>query len=164
MKRRRLLTVVLGAAALAALIAFGFAGRRNTGRIAPGLPTRALAGRPVTLSQLRGRPAFVVFWASWCAPCRREAPAIALYAHRSGARATVVGVDYNDPLTAKARDFVRRYGWTFPSLLDPDGLVGTRYGLVGLPTTVLIDARGRIAATLIGEQSQRTLEHALDSL
>jgi cytochrome c biogenesis protein CcmG/thiol:disulfide interchange protein DsbE len=75
-----------------------------------------------------------------------------------------VGVDYNDPGVANARRFLRRYGWTFPSLLDPDGVVGARYGLVGLPTTVLLDARGHIAARLTGEQSERTLARALASL
>jgi cytochrome c biogenesis protein CcmG/thiol:disulfide interchange protein DsbE len=164
MKRGRLLTSVLAAAAVAALIAFGLAGRSTSGRAAPALPVRALQGQPVALGQLRGHPAFVVFWASWCEPCRREAPAIAAYAHRAAPRAAVVGVDYNDPGVANARRFLRRYGWTFPSLLDPDGVVGARYGLVGLPTTVLLDARGHIAARLTGEQSERTLARALASL
>jgi cytochrome c biogenesis protein CcmG/thiol:disulfide interchange protein DsbE len=164
MNRRRLLTLVLAAAVVAALVVFGLAGHTRAGRAAPALPTAALGGHPVSVAQLHGRPAFVVFWASWCPPCHREAPAIAAYARRAGARAAVVGVDYDDPETAHARDFVRQYGWSFPSLLDPDGVVGARYGLVGLPTTVLLDAEGHIVATLTGEQSQRTLDRALSSL
>ena len=104
-----------------------------------------------------------MFWASWCGPCASEAPAIARFARTLGGRASVIAVDWNDPSTADARAFVRRYGWSFPVLRDGDGLAGDRFGLRGLPTTYLLDRSGMIALTLTGEQTEQSLSSALQS-
>jgi thiol-disulfide isomerase/thioredoxin len=166
---RRLLTWALALAAVAAFAVFGLASNRSaaTGRPAPALPREELVGAPVTLAGLlksaRGRGALVVFWASWCGPCVREAPAIERFSQSPTGRGRIVGVDWSDELSG-ARAFVKRYGWTFPNLRDGEGLVGNDYRLTGLPSTFAIDAAGRIRAVLRGPQSRQSLARALASV
>jgi thiol-disulfide isomerase/thioredoxin len=132
----------------------------NVGEPAPPLPAEVLQPPPTTLASLRGKPALVNFWASWCEPCRKEAPELRrLYRSLHGS-AGMVGVDYTDQADA-ARAFVDRYGWSFPILSDPDGTFGARYGFNGLPTTVVLDSRGRIAETLRGPQTLPDFRRAL---
>src|SRR5277367_6048551 len=138
-RARRVVIVVVAAAAVAAFAVFGLAARGTARRTAPALPGQLLSGAHVDLAQLRGRPAFVVFWASWCPPCRQEAPAIERFARSLGGRARLVGVDWSDPDTGDARAFEHHYGWTFTSLRDDDGSIGLGYGLTALPTTFLLD-------------------------
>jgi cytochrome c biogenesis protein CcmG/thiol:disulfide interchange protein DsbE len=102
----------------------------------------------------------VNFWASWCEPCREEAPHLQRFHERNRDRVAVVGVSYTDNAPG-ARKFLRRYGWTFPNLSDPEGLAGSRYGLVGLPVTVILDSDGRIAAQLRGPQTEAKLDAAV---
>lgn len=157
-------TVIVGflaTAAVVALVVFGLSASKGpTGRLAPALPSDRLAGRTVTLAQLRGHPALVTFWASWCGPCVHEAPALERFARGLGSRATLVGVDWSDSLSG-ARSFIKRYAWSFPNLRDPEGSVGLGYGLTGLPTTFVIDSHGKLRGALRGPQTQQTLSRAL---
>ncbi len=129
---------------------------------APPLPTRVLVGPPTTLASLRGRPAIIVMWASWCGPCIKEAPQFARLASELRGRVGLVGLDWSDS-HADAVAFVRRHHWTFPNLEDDSGDAGRRYRLVGLPTTVIIDARGRIIKRLVGPQTAAGLLAAIPS-
>jgi cytochrome c biogenesis protein CcmG/thiol:disulfide interchange protein DsbE len=129
-------------------------------RDAPSLPDTVLVSPGVTLASLRGSPAAINFWASWCEPCRKEAPVLERVSRAFRGRARVVGVDWSDGLGG-ARAFADQYGWTFPNLRDVDGTVGARYGLRGLPTTFIIDSRGKIADVLLGPQTESSLRHAL---
>ncbi len=162
---RKALVAALAAAAIAALAIFGFApsGKSRTGRKAPGLPTERLGGPDVTLprllAQAGGHPAFVVFWASWCGPCATEAPALEAFSRSPAGRGRIVGVDWSDGRSG-ALAFIRRYGWSFPTLRDGEGLVGNSYEMTGLPTTFVLDSRGRIAATLRGPQTAASLAGA----
>jgi thiol-disulfide isomerase/thioredoxin len=163
---RRLLGWALAAAAVAALAVFGLASDRSaaTERPAPALPREKLVGAPVTLAGLlrsaEGRGALVVFWASWCESCAREAPAIERFSQSPAGRGRIVGVDWSDGRSG-ARAFVKRYAWTFPNLRDGEGFVGNDYRLTDLPSTFVIDASGRIRAVLLGPQSERSLGRAL---
>jgi cytochrome c biogenesis protein CcmG, thiol:disulfide interchange protein DsbE len=137
---------------------------RGSGSAAPGgpaaaLPREVLVPPRATLASLRGRPAAIVFWASWCEPCRREAPGFARLARRLHGRASLVGVDWEDE-RGPALAFVKRYGWTFP-VLRATGLSGGRYGVVGLPTTLVLDRAGRISSILRGPQTAADLARAL---
>lgn len=148
-------------AGFAVLLAVGLSGKGSPAqRPAPPLPRARLAGPPATLASLRGHAAVVVFWASWCSGCQREAPAVGRFARSAAGRGHVVGIDYEDPDTAEARAFVRRYGWGFPIFSD-HGRAGEAYGLKTLPTSYVLNARGRIVATLLGAQSVASLTHAL---
>lgn len=163
--RARLRTLLLSATAVAALIAFVLfglsGGGAHNGRSVPPLPGERLSGVPVTLASLRGHPALVTFWASWCGPCAQEAPALERFSRGLGHRATLVGINWEDPSLSEARSFVKRYRWSFSNLRDPQGTAGRGYGVAFLPTTVAIDSSGRARATLRGPQTQRTLARAL---
>jgi cytochrome c biogenesis protein CcmG/thiol:disulfide interchange protein DsbE len=148
------------AAAAAAALAMLLHSRNIPPRPAPPLPRRALQPPAVTLAALRGRPVLVNFWASWCHPCTREAPALAAFARTPAGRGHLVGVDTGDDAAA-ARRFIARYGWGFSVLRDPDSATAVGYGVPGLPTTFAIDASGRIVARLLGAQTPATLARAL---
>ncbi len=160
---RRLLIWAAALAVVVALALLGFAGSGGqTGHLAPALPVERLSGVPVTVASLRGRPAFVNFWASWCGPCETEAPSLERFARSLVGRAKLVGVNWEDLSHAGALAFIRRYGWTFPNLRDPDGTVGRRYGITTfLPTTFVLDSAGRLRLTLRGPQTERSLNEAL---
>ncbi len=108
----------------------------------------------LALSALRGKPVFVDVWASWRTACREEAPALARLARRYTAAVRFVGIDTQDSRGA-ARSFVRRYGLSFPHLVDPQATLAGKLGAFGVPTVYLLDRRGRIAATIIGKRDER---------
>jgi thiol-disulfide isomerase/thioredoxin len=157
------------AAAIAILIVFGLSSSRSAsvGRKAPALPSERLAGAPATLAQLlassHGRATLITFWASWCGPCAKEAPALERFSQSAAGRGRLVGVDWSDGLSG-AREFVARHGWTFPVLRDAEGTVGNDYRLTGLPTTFVLDASGRIRDVLRGPQTPSTLTRAMASV
>lgn len=157
---RALLAVLAIAAVLAAVELLSSGGGGGGTRPAPTLPAAVLVPPRVTLAELRGKPALVNFWASWCGPCRHEARQLRRFSTSLRGRARLVGVDWSDGL-AGARAFVRRYGWSFPVLRDPQGTVGERYGINGLPTTFVLDSHGRIVETLRGPQTATSLREAL---
>ena len=159
-KRLRLLGLALIAVvAIAALAVFGLRSEKTPahGTRAPELPRERLLGGPVSIPSLlaagHGRPSLILFWASWCGPCKKEAPEIA----GSG---RIVGVDWSDS-ASEARSFIAHYHWSFPNLRDGEGTVGNSYRLTGLPTTFVLDATGHIRATLRGPQTQAALGGAL---
>ena len=136
------------------------AGSDSSARPAPELPSQVLSGKRVDLASLRGKPAVVNFWASWCGPCKDEAPELERFSESLGDRATLVGVDWNDA-EDNAREFIEKSGWSYPILRDPSQKVGTEYGLTGLPTTFVLNSDGDIVETLQGPQTFETLEQAL---
>jgi thiol-disulfide isomerase/thioredoxin len=154
--RTRVAVGLILLAALAALLSRGTDEQRD----APALPAEVLVPPRVSIADLRGRPAFVHVWASWCGPCLEEAPELAHVTARLGGRASFVGVDVSDG-AGRARAFVRRHGWAFPNMRDGGGETGDRYQLSGLPTTFVLDARGRIVTELIGPQTAERLLAAL---
>jgi len=166
-RARRLATtlVLLVAVVLLAVVGLASEGSSKGGRAAPGLPREELSGGPATISSLLtgagSRSAAVVFWASWCGPCGKEAPALERFARSTAGHDRIVGIDWNDPVISEARSFIRRYGWTFPNLRDAEGTVGDAYRLTNLPTTFVIDRHGRIEAVLRGPQDEMSLTRAL---
>jgi thiol-disulfide isomerase/thioredoxin len=166
--RRRIGWGVLIVLVLAVLAVFGLRseGGPAGGRAAPELPRQALVGGPLSLSSLvaggHGRPSLVLFWASWCGPCKNEAPEIERYARTSQGSGRIVGVNWSDGLSG-ARGFIAKYGWTFPNLRDGDGSVGNSYKLTGLPTTFVVSGKGRITATLRGPQTEAALHAAMSA-
>jgi len=163
MRRRRLLGPVLALSVVIAVIAVEIAtsgSGQGSGEPAPALPTEVLSGPRVTLASLHGKPAFVNFWASWCTPCKQEAPVLERFAQTLHGRATLVGVDWNDGADS-ARGFIDQYRLTYPILRDDSGAVGTAYGLSGLPTTFVLNTRGEIVQTLLGPQTLSALQAAL---
>lgn len=132
-----------------------------TRRPAPRLAGTILQGNPNDL-KLGGALRLVNFWASWCVPCRKEAPELARYS-RMRDWATLVGVDTSDTESA-GRMFIRRYRWRFTNITDSDGSLASDYRIPGLPTTIIVDSHGRVAALLAGPQTVAMLRAAASSI
>jgi thiol-disulfide isomerase/thioredoxin len=164
-RARRSLTAagVVALLAVGLVVAEALSGKADQpARPALTLPTTALQGRAPTLADLRGRPAIVHFWASWCGPCIKEAPQLAALQAELRGRATLLGVDWSDD-RGSALAFVRRHGWRFPSLADPNGVAGNADDIAGLPTTFVLDRDGRVVRRLTGPQTAAGLLAALPS-
>lgn len=159
MRRGAIVAVLLVGALIAAELLTG-GSKTPPRRAAPPLPSEVLVGPRATLASLRGRPAVLNFWASWCGPCRKEAPEISRLSHSLGGRARLVGVDYSDAVSG-ARAFIRRHHWTFPVVRDASGSTGEAYGLGGLPTTFVLDSDGRIVKRLVGPQTEAAVLDAV---
>lgn len=101
-------------------------------------------GTPVSLESLRGRPVVLNFWATWCAPCMQEHPALNRVA-AARPEVTFLGVVYQDE-DARIVEFQRRYGSAYASLVDPEGKTAIAYGIAGVPETFFIDTKGTIVA------------------
>jgi cytochrome c biogenesis protein CcmG, thiol:disulfide interchange protein DsbE len=164
MTPRRLIigAVLVGAVAALLVVGLGSAGSTSR-RAAPRLPTQVLNGPKVTLASLRGSKVVLNFWASWCGPCKKEAPELVKLDRELPRGVKLVGVDWNDA-AGGARGFLARSGWTYPVLRDPNGDVGNDYRLHGMPTTFLLDAKGRIAAQLTGPQTAARILNKLRSI
>jgi cytochrome c biogenesis protein CcmG, thiol:disulfide interchange protein DsbE len=158
-RRRLYLALAVGAVALIAL-EVATAGSGGSAKQAPALPKQVLQGPPVTLATLQGKPALIDFWASWCEPCREEAPELARLQRSLAGSAAIVGIDYTDQ-EGSARSFIRKYGWKFPVLSDPEGIYGARFGFSGLPTAIVLDPGGGVSATLRGPQAFADFRQAL---
>jgi cytochrome c biogenesis protein CcmG/thiol:disulfide interchange protein DsbE len=131
------------------------------GKAAPALSGRELGGGTFALAKDRGDVVVVNFWSSWCAPCVQEAPNLSTFAWQQRLdHVKVVGVVFNDTLPAAAA-FAAHYGSLYPSIDDPNGALANRYGVTSPPTTFVIDARGRVAATLLGAVSVAQLDRVL---
>ncbi|HEX2267709.1 MAG TPA: TlpA disulfide reductase family protein [Actinomycetota bacterium] len=115
------------------------------------------------LGQLRGVPVVVNIWGSWCGPCLREAPDLARVAREFEGRVQFLGVDIND-LRVPAANFIRRFGWPYPSVFDPPGVIRDSLGLVGQPHTLVFDAAGRRTLVHPGATTARQLRTELRKL
>lgn len=111
----------------------------------------------VSLGELRDYPVVVNFWASWCVPCREEAPFLAASARAHTGKVAFLGIDVQD-FTADARRFLRKLGVPYVSVRDSGPKTYAAYGLTGVPETYYVDRRGRIVAHSIGAVSRRELE------
>ena len=123
-----------------------------------------LDGRPQSLGAYRGRVVLLNLWASWCAPCRSETPALEkLYRQERARGLVVVGVDQGDSADA-ARDFVRALHLTYPIWLDDEQRYGRSYAAVGLPTSLVVAPDGRIVRGIDGELTLAQMHEAVDDL
>jgi cytochrome c biogenesis protein CcmG/thiol:disulfide interchange protein DsbE len=110
----------------------------------------ALADRQLSASELRGTAYVLNIWASWCVPCREEAPVLVREWRRARPRGVLfVGIDMQDA-PEDARDFMNHYGIDYLNLRDPTNKTFRRYGATGLPETWFISARGDIVNHVIG--------------
>jgi DsbE subfamily thiol:disulfide oxidoreductase len=121
-------------------------------------------GTPIALSSFRGHVVVLNFWASWCAPCRLEAPGLRRVSERYRDRGVrFLGVDYRDD-EAAARAFVEEFRLPYPSVSDPSGSLAHDYELIGFPTTFIIDPAGTIRYRFVGYLDEEVLENALNDV
>ncbi len=134
-------------------------------RILPGLSGRTVAGQNLSVRALRGHVVVVNVWASWCEPCRSESPLLEAAARGERvAGVRFVGLDENDT-PAAATTFLRQVGSSYPHLDDPDGsllaLLSPWVPATAVPSTLVVDAEGRVAARFIGAVTQPQLGQVL---
>jgi cytochrome c biogenesis protein CcmG, thiol:disulfide interchange protein DsbE len=158
----RSVIAVLAVLAVVALLVFGLASKASS-RIAVGEkpPDRALprleGNGKETLAAYRGEWVLVNFWASWCVPCREEAPELEEFQQRhAGEDFTVLGIDTQD-LSDDGRAFARKYELSYPQLHDGDGKLADEYGTTGVPENFLVDPKGRVQWLTAGPISERSL-------
>jgi thiol-disulfide isomerase/thioredoxin len=150
----QVLAVGLVALLLALLVwklVHGSGRKASVGKPAPNF-TLSRIDRPGTLqlASLRGKVVVLNFWASWCYPCKQEAPTLAAAAKRYAGRVVVLGVDVND-FTGDARKFAHRYGLDYPIVHDNHNVTSPTYGLTGLPETFFIDRTGKVVVHVAGQ-------------
>jgi len=131
------------------------------GAPAPDFTLKSLDGQQVTLSQLKGHPVLINFWASWCPPCRLEMPdLVKAYTAHKAAGFVLLGLNATALDTLPdVKAFVSEFGMNFPVLLDEDGSVEALYRLRGLPLSVFVDRQGIISRLNIGAMSADQFEH-----
>jgi cytochrome c biogenesis protein CcmG/thiol:disulfide interchange protein DsbE len=143
--------VVMVVLAAIGLLAYGLISKGGStiavGDPAPDKQLSQLGGTGTgDIADYRGRWVLVNFWASWCAPCRSEAPALESFQKEHAQQGfTVLGINLDDN-TDDATAFVRRYGLTYPQLRDGDGSDRRdAYGMTGFPESFLVDPAGKLA-------------------
>ena len=127
------------------------------------LPTFDFPRYERLLDELRGAPVVVNLWASWCGPCRDEAPALVDAANRYGDRVQFLGVDFQDK-AADAAAFSRRYRVPYASISDPAGEIHDALGFVGLPDTLFYAPDGTILATWTGPLTKDAIRTNVEKL
>jgi cytochrome c biogenesis protein CcmG, thiol:disulfide interchange protein DsbE len=136
----------------------------ETGRAAPDFRLARLGGGDLRLSDLRGRPVIINFWATWCAPCRQEMPEfVRLYAQQPPNGVEIVGVDLQEA-EAPVRQFVDEFGMTFPVVFDRTGEVARTYRVNQLPVTVIVDREGVVRAAKYGPVTPEWLHDELGKI
>ncbi len=125
------------------------------------------AGEAVRLSDLRGQPVIVNFFATWCPPCKAELPDFDSAAARYGDRIRFLIVDLVDGYSetvAGAQQFMEENGYSFPLYFDMTGEAADAYDVSGIPTTLAVDAEGRLAYTHVGMLNASEVEALVNSL
>ena len=154
---------VLAVLAVIGLLTFGLLSKGSAGialgEVAPSSPLPSLEGDGSgSLADYRGRWVLVNFWASWCVPCREEAPALEAFQRRHGdGDFTVLGIDSRD-LSADGRAFVRRFDLSYPQLRDGDGATAHDFGTTGVPENFLINPAGKVQLLRRGPVDEEYLD------
>lgn len=172
-RHRRLILaawLVAGIAVVVALLTVNIARPQGpvdtpiVGRSAPAFDLPTLDGDRLSLADLRGSGVVLNFWASWCIPCREEAPLLTAASETYGPRGIrIVGVVYQDSAD-NARDFMRRYGQTYRAVVDQDGRTAIDYGVFGIPETFFIDPSGVVRSRQVGGLTEADLRRQLAAI
>ena len=135
---------------------------------APDFTLKTLGGADFTLSKQLGKVVVMNVWASWCAPCRAEAPALQdVWEKSNQKKVQFVGLDTRDSDTA-AQNFVDRYGITYPQAIDTQAQVQLLFRdtlpAQASPSTLIVDAKGNVAARILGATTEAALRSVIDDV
>jgi len=128
------------------------------------LSAHAGAASKMHLADLKGKPIVLNFWASWCDPCKHEAPLLqAMWRSAQSQGVIFLGVDFQDTRSA-GLNFLQTYGITYPNVADDTGSTAINYGVTGVPETFFLDRHGVIVSKVIGELTAQTMQRNLQLL
>lgn len=173
MKHNRTIIIILGLLLLAGVsIALFFSLRTPSffpteraaiSKPAPGFTLKTFSGQTLTLGQFAGnKPVVINFWASWCPPCRDEAPTLAKVSKIYAGKVEFIGIVINDT-PANALNFMKEFGITYENGLDQDD-IALRYRITGIPETYFIDKQGRLVDHWIGAIDEANLASRTERL
>ncbi len=129
----------------------------------PAVTLPGLNGPQLNMGALAGRPVLVNVWATWCGPCRREMPALAMLAHKMAPRLTVIAIDQGEDAQV-VKIYAKQFGVDFPIYLDRDQRMGTMLHLVGLPSSFFIDQNGVVRDAVDGEMTYQIMSNKAQRL
>lgn len=135
---------------------------------APEITGETLDGKSFNLADYKGKVVPLNIWASWCAPCRAEAPALEQLSRELGPKGVqFVGINTRDTKPA-AQAFVKRFDLTYPDVWDPDGKIQLQFrGTLppqAIPSTLVVDRQGRVAARILGKIDRTQMRELLTDL
>ena len=162
----KILTTILGFILTTVLLVAGCSSQAPPGtELAPDFQLPNLEGQSISLSDFRGEPVLVNFWASWCGPCIYEMPFIQeVYEEWSGQGLVVLAINKGESLST-AKDFMQSGNFSFPVLLDINQYVALEYNVRSIPTTFFIDKDGIIQAIKVGPfLSKADIENSLSKI
>ncbi len=136
----------------------------KVGDVAPDFALVDLDGESHQLTDYKGQGVFLNFWGTWCAPCKKEMPAMGrqyqVYKDQ-GVQVLAVNIAESD---LKVRTFAEQYGMTFPTLIDKNKSVMQAYNIRPLPTTLLINPEGNIVKIITGEMSEKSIQGYMEQI
>ena len=135
----------------------------STGKPVPGFTLQLLSGSSLSLSELKGKPVVINFWATWCPPCREEMPLLNTYAAKLQGKAVFIAIN-DDEDGSVVSPYVRQVGLNFPILLDPGGKINALFYVQSYPNTFFLDSDGILRAQHIGQMDEPTLLRSLEAL
>ncbi len=138
--------------------------RPEVGFQAPSFLLQGLDGKTYDITKL-DKPVIINFWASWCGPCRLEAPTLVNLYQKYGEQVEIFAINLtmNDQLE-KAKSFVDHFKFTFPIPLDTKGEVSKQYQVMSIPTTFFVDRHQTIVKVALGLHSQEEMEQVIEQL
>jgi thiol-disulfide isomerase/thioredoxin len=134
------------------------------GHPAPEISLVSTGGEPLSLSDFKGKPVVINFWATWCAPCRAETPDLQEVHRELGDEMVIFGVNVTQQDQGDIEAFLQEFGVTYPVGLDVDGEAFRAYSVLGLPTTVFVDRNGIINEVFTGPVTKAYVASKLGDL
>ncbi|MDI3328315.1 MAG: TlpA disulfide reductase family protein [Alicyclobacillaceae bacterium] len=135
------------------------------GYLAPDFTLQTFDGKTVTLSQSKGKPVFLNFWASWCGPCKSETPDLVAMHQKYGDRIVFYGINLTSgDDRQQAAAFIKDFRIDYPVLADEKGEVAKLYQVQAIPTSVFIGPDGKIVDLVQGAPSREALEQKFEAL
>ena len=126
---------------------------------APDFRLDRLNSKKVELREFRGKVVLLNFWATWCGPCKEEMPSMeALYQLYKEKDFTLVAISVDYEGVRPVKEFIEKQRYTFPVLLDPNSETLDPFGVKGIPTTFVIDKKGRIVGRVVGPKDWKKPE------